>query len=72
MKDSVQDFFRIVVTSYIGGIALIILGVLAIRLVLKGPDMSKSAFREDIKGWAGGVMLIIIGVGVLVVKIINR
>jgi hypothetical protein len=71
MKDSVQELFRFIVTSYIGGIALIIFGILAIRLVIKGPDMRDSAFREDIKGWAGGIMLIVIGIGVLIAKLVN-
>jgi hypothetical protein len=71
MRDSIQELFKNIVTSYIGGIALIILGILAIRLVIKGPDMSKSAFREDIKGWAGGTMLIVIGIVVIIIKVIE-
>ncbi|MES2690644.1 MAG: hypothetical protein V4658_09595 [Bacteroidota bacterium] len=71
MKESIRDFFKIIVNSYIGGIALIVLGLLAIWLVIKGPDMSKSSFREDIKGWAGGLMLILIGIGVIIAKLIN-
>jgi hypothetical protein len=70
-KEIVLEFFGLIVTSFLRGISLVILGLLAIWIVRKGPDMRNSAFREDIKGRAGGIMLIIIGIFVIVTKIIE-
>lgn len=63
------DFF---ISTYIGGILCIIIGLFAIWVVKKSPEMAKSAFRGDICGWAGGVGSIIIGICVLIGKLLGK
>lgn len=61
--------FTKVIVSIWGGMACLLIGIAALWLTIKSPELKKSAFRGDIRGWIGGIMLIISGLGILIYKI---
>ena len=65
--NQIMDFL---VTTYLGGLACIILGIIAISIIFKFPTKEEDQwFAGDLKGWFAGVGFIVLGILVILLKL---
>ena len=68
----INKFFDFIVSTYLGGLILILFGIYALYLVKKHPDNERTAaFAGDLRGKIGGTSLIILGILIWITKIFN-
>lgn len=70
--DFLRDSYTYLVTSYIGGIIIILFGIWVIRDTIKYPQPKDSIFMEDFKGWFGGIICILMGFSIIVLKLMGK
>ena len=71
IKQAFYDIMNFLVTSYIGAIFFIVLGIILLRYTIKNPDTKGYPINSDIKGWFSSIGFIILGVIVLIFKLLN-
>lgn len=59
--ESFKEILGWVVTNWIGGVILILIGLYSYWDTARNPQMKNSPFREDIGGRAAGIMFILLG-----------
>jgi hypothetical protein len=68
-----KGIMNFLVTTYLGGVTCIVIGILVIWHTIRNPDTDKNAwFAGDLKGWAGGIGAIALGIVILIAKLIGK
>lgn len=70
--DLLGDFHEYLVTSYIGGIIIILIGLWAIYYTIQNPQPSDSIFWDDINALLGGIICILMGFAIIILKLMGK
>jgi hypothetical protein len=69
MKNIVDFILNKLLSTYVGALFLIFIGIIIIRYTIRKPDEKGFPVNYSVQGWAAGIGFIILGIIVIIHKL---